>query len=203
MTEHITVSRELLRQVLEAMEQRPPFDAGEEIEYDNKKTAAILALRTALEQPAVESSSDLKAKCLGDALFDCIKASKILRDDIHELTVAELLHFAKDLRGHLERKAPQPQQPAVEPFGHVTVRRLSERFENHADQYTFYPAGQVPYLDNVDECVLVFTATPSADAPLLTDDEIYEMYTEPRSDAEMLAFGREVEQAVRQKAGLK
>lgn len=38
---------------------------------------------------------------------------------------------------------------------------------------------------------------PPADVPLLSDDEIYEMYSEPRSDAEMLEFGREVEAAVR------
>lgn len=50
------------------------------------------------------------------------------------------------------------EQPAVEPYGHVTVRRLSQRFENHTDQYTFYPAGQVPYLDNADECIAVYTA---------------------------------------------
>lgn len=39
--------------------------------------------------------------------------------------------------------------------------------------------------------------------PLLSDDEIYEMYSEPSSDAEMLAFGRAIEQAVRQNAGVK
>ncbi len=45
-------------------------------------------------QPVVESSSELKAKWLGVALFACIKASGIIREDINELTVAELLHFA-------------------------------------------------------------------------------------------------------------
>ena len=54
--------------------------------------------------------------------------------------------------------------PAVEPYGHVTVRRLSQRFENHVDQYTFYPAGHPPYLDNVDECITVYTA-PQAQQP--------------------------------------
>ena len=36
-----------------------------------------------------------------------------------------------------------------------------------------------------------------SDVPLLSDEAIYEMYSEPRSDAEMLEFGREVEAAVR------
>lgn len=33
----------------------------------------------------------------------------------------------------------------------------------------------------------------------LTDDEIMDMYNEPRSDAEMIAFGREVEAKLRSK----
>lgn len=33
----------------------------------------------------------------------------------------------------------------------------------------------------------------------LTDDEIYEMYNEPRSDAEMVAFAREVEAKLKEK----
>lgn len=51
-------------------------------------------------------------------------------------------------------------QPEQEPFGHVTVRRLSQRFENHHDQFQFYPAGQSPYLDNVDECYALYTTPP-------------------------------------------
>lgn len=47
---------------------------------------------------------------------------------------------------------------AAEPFGYVTVRRLSKRFANHVDQFAFYPADQRPYLDNVDECHTVYTA---------------------------------------------
>ena len=54
----------------------------------------------------------------------------------------------------------RPQPKEQEPFGHVTVCRLSQRFENHYDQYHFYPAGQSPYLDNVDECHTVYTTPP-------------------------------------------
>ena len=68
--------------------------------------------------------------------------------------------------------AEQPAQQ--EPFGHVTVRRLSQRFENHVDQYHFYPAGQPPYLDNVDECHAVY-ARPQAREPL-TDEEIWKFW---------------------------
>ncbi len=69
----------------------------------------------------------------------------------------------------------QPERPAVhgEPFGHVTVRRLSQRFENHHDQYRFFPAGQSPYTDNIDECHAVYT-TPQPAVPErkpLTDEE--------------------------------
>jgi len=33
----------------------------------------------------------------------------------------------------------------------------------------------------------------------LTDDEIYEMYNEPRSDAEMVAFARTIEAKLKEK----
>ena len=57
-----------------------------------------------------------------------------------------------------------------EPFGYVTVRRLSQRYENHAELYAFYPSGQSPYLDNADECHAVYTS-PSQRQPL-TDEQI-------------------------------
>lgn len=60
--------------------------------------------------------------------------------------------------------AAQPVQGERKPFGTVTIRKLSQRFENHSDQYQFYPAGVPPYLDNVDECVTVY----SVDVPQVT-----------------------------------
>lgn len=69
--------------------------------------------------------------------------------------------------------ADMVRRPAQqEPFGHVTVRRLSQRFENHADQYHFYPAGQSPYLDNVDELHAVYTRPQAREWVGLTPDEI-------------------------------
>jgi hypothetical protein len=51
----------------------------------------------------------------------------------------------------------QAEQPkAVQaPFGRVTIRRA--RHPNHTDMFTFYPWPQPPYLDNVDECVTLYT----------------------------------------------
>lgn len=51
---------------------------------------------------------------------------------------------------------------AEKPFGHVTIRRLSRRNIDHVDQYEFYPVGQPPYLDNVDECHTVYLAPQPA-----------------------------------------
>jgi hypothetical protein len=47
----------------------------------------------------------------------------------------------------------------------------------------------------------VYTTPPAAKRPWigLTDEEIMEMYNEPRSDAEMIAFGREVEAKLKEK----
>jgi hypothetical protein len=52
-------------------------------------------------------------------------------------------------------KAELDRIKAMEPFGTVTVRHA--RFEHHADQYQFFPAGHPPYLDTADECHVVYT----------------------------------------------
>ena len=63
-------------------------------------------------------------------------------------------------------------EPDDEPVGRVTVRRLSKRFENHTDQYVFYPADQSPYLDNVDECFAVYTRPAARKVRPLTDEQM-------------------------------
>lgn len=67
----ITVDKALIEQALEAFEQRPPFDAGEAISYDAKRTAAILGLRAALAKPAVESVVWLSRK-EGTDIFEVV-----------------------------------------------------------------------------------------------------------------------------------
>jgi hypothetical protein len=44
-----------------------------------------------------------RVQLLAEALEKCIMASGIVRRDIDGLSVAELLHFAEDLRGMLDR----------------------------------------------------------------------------------------------------
>jgi hypothetical protein len=64
----------------------------------------------------------------------------------------------------------------------------------------------VAFVAAEDDCHLKLTTPPNVATPLaaqrqsarsawvgLTDEEIMDMYNEPRSDAEMIAFGREVE----------
>ena len=64
---------------------------------------------------------------------------------------------------------PLYTQPSVDLFGYVTIRRLSQRFENHSDQYTFYPAEHSPYLDNVDECITVYTKSQRSQEQIFKD----------------------------------
>jgi hypothetical protein len=118
----------------------------------------------------------------------------------------EALEYLPEMRGieeaitALREALEQPAQQ--EPFGHVTVRRLSQRFENHADQYHFYPAGQSPYLDNVDEIHAVYTR-PQAREPL-TDEVIWLEYQrfwpfhpaeEPTLAKDIVKFARAIEAA--------
>lgn len=210
----ILVSEDLLRQALMRLEiNRTNFYKGPSKSMSRclagGNDESITALRAALEQPAVEPVAEV----VWSKDTDYEYSFKMLVELACKEGVPVKLYVGPFESGGFywhDTEADKPMyaapqaQPAVEPFGHVTVRRLSRRVKCLTDQYVFYSAGQVPYLDNVDECHAVYTAPPPpADVPLLTDDEIYEMYSEPRSDAEMLAFGREVEQAVRQKAGLK
>lgn len=90
-----------------------------------------------------------------------------------------------------------------EPFGHVTVRRLSLRFENHADQYHFYPAGQSPYLDNVDELHAVYTRPQAREWLGLTDNEVLDMArtfgAQPWPPGSCVALGQMIEAKLREK----
>ena len=92
-------------------------------------------------------------------------------------------------------RAALAQQAEPVPFGCVTVRRLSLRHENHADQYQFYPAGQSPYLDNVDECHTVYTAPPQRKP--LSEEEILHVKGQFRGtmNAQFVEFARAIEKA--------
>ena len=55
------------------------------------------------------------------------------------------------------------------------------------------------YLAGLDGCTPLYTHPPQRTWVGLTDDEIYEMYSEPTSDSEMIAFAREVEAKLKEK----
>ena len=83
--------------------------------------------------------------------------------------------WTSSLRQSLRARLAEPDD---EPVGHVTVRRLSKRFENHTDQHVFYPAGQSPYLDNVDECFPVYTRPAARNVQPLTPSQVHELCQE-------------------------
>lgn len=131
------------QQALEALEKYcTPYRNG-----THPADEVITALRRALEQPAQH-----------DCCANCLRPEREHKEDRCPKPYTTVWHA-------WDYEFP-PEQPAQqEPFGHVTVRRLSQRFENHADQHHFYPAGQSPYLDNVDELYAVYTR-PQAREPL-------------------------------------
>lgn len=213
--DQVTVSRELLRQALEGIKRsrctamiqtlaaRIPESGlfggiAQDLDFAESK------LRAALEHPAVEQDAAYReAKYLAEALFkkhyagDEPYASGAVEWGLCD-TTAGIISQIDNMVCRLVRPS-DVEKPAVEPYGwHVTgsnelLRGIYAQSDAESD---------------AERCggtaVALYTAPPPpADVPLLTDDEIYEMYSEPRSDAEMLAFGREVEQAVRQKAWLK
>lgn len=62
-----------------------------------------------------------------------------------------------------------PAKRDLVPFGWVTVRWLSKKYKDHVDQYQFYPWGQSPYLDNVDQCYTVYLKPNSEDYSAVED----------------------------------
>ena len=99
----------------------------------------------------------------------------------------------ESLREHMAEikrlKAAQPA-PVQEPFCFVYVENGEEYF---APKGAYVPDNAQP----------LYTTPPAAQRFFvgLTDEEIMGMYNEPRSDAEMIAFGREVEAELRSKNG--
>ena len=70
---------------------------------------------------AVKTTADQPAQWLEEALFECIKASGIIRKDITGLSVTELLFFSQDLKRMLA-SAPQPAHQ--EPVAHIRDEAL-------------------------------------------------------------------------------
>jgi hypothetical protein len=90
-------------------------------------SAEIDRLTAAQPAPVQEpASSNVQAKWLGNALFDCIKASGIIREDIGSLSVGELLFFSKDLKGMLERQAATPPTAQPAPVHAVDGTQVSK-----------------------------------------------------------------------------
>ena len=162
-----------------------------------KPNEAIAAIREALaEQPEPEKDWGAVAD---KHLAELKQSSKAITEEaavnaVHKMAQARGLidigriftpekeqpypdNFIDALKYDVARRDSETAQQQ-EPFGHVTVRRLSQRFENHHDQYHFYPAGQPPYLDNVDECYAVYTSPPAQRKPL-TDEEIVKITADP------------------------
>ena len=153
----------------------------------DKQTEALKLALEALEE-TLRTLDDENAKP-GGAISDTIWYSE------HE-TLFD--YIAAQITAIREALAEQPEQQ--EPFGHVTVRRLSQRFENHHDQYHFYPAGQSPYLDNVDECHAVYTSPPASKPFVgLTDKEYQELHLQMGAVYFYQDYGRAIEAKLREK----
>jgi len=77
---------------------------------------------------------------------------------------------------------PQPKQEQNEPVAVVDVHEFYDNCANFS------------LLQKLSKGKHTLYTTPQQRKPL-TDEQIYDMYNEPRSDAEMLAFARSVEAA--------
>lgn len=154
-----------VKQALEALESGDGW----------RQSDAITALQSIIEQPApyvaeprVQSAEELRSVERGEP------------DHGDELTIAYMsgLHDGKKLAA----------QPAVqEPVAWIDMRAWPPiRFREGVLR------SDLEHLDGLP----LYTTPPAAQPAVpLTDEEIYEMYNEPRSDSEMLAFARAIESA--------
>lgn len=108
--------------------------------------------------------------------------------------LVELDHaLFRKLRAIKEAPVQEPASASPTAGMNIAQRILHVGGRNNAAGYIEF--GSIQAVEALVRQVL--RDLPPADIPLLSDDEIYEMYSETRSDAEMLEFGREVEAAVR------
>jgi hypothetical protein len=115
-----------------------------------------------------------------------VRFQKHMRDFVdHGQTYETPLYANEWVKEPLDKIMPIPQ-PEPEPvawhepgaYGNVTV------YKKWAEENGWLP---------------LYTAPPQREWQGLTDDEIYEMYSEPCSDAEMVAFAREIEANLKEK----
>jgi hypothetical protein len=107
-------------------------------------------------------------------------------------TVIEGFNIPPDVRKILET-AYYATAPAhvQEPLGFMNAGHVHEMQQGRLPYGYIYPKGSVGADVAIYTAVLPWVG--------LTDDEIMDMYNEPRSDAEMIAFGRKLEAKLKDK----
>jgi hypothetical protein len=140
----------------------------------------------------------------------CHDAAKALRTAIEEAEKQEPVAYAVKTVGGKKWHSIHASKGASDKWLEYRVKEQAqgEQYEQHA-LYTTPPAAPVQEGQHAIEQALTrlqkryseLEAKVAAQRKWqgLTDDEIMDMYNEPRSDAEMIAFGREVEAKLKEK----
>ena len=188
---HITIEKEKLQKVFYAL------TATKHGNLDNEWTEEVLAIcKKALAAPTVQPVAHCEAgpkfcqQChLEDRSLALAAAVRYVKNNTPKLVSDEI---CMALTTPPAQPAPVPDATAEEwKDAAWKVWKLARTHNNTIPSH---------WLDRMRE--LVITATPPAAQRQwvgLTDEEIIDMYNEPRSDAEMIAFGREVETKLKEK----
>ena len=110
------------------------------------------------------------------------EALKLALEALKQIDEAMPFPVAKLAQTAIKEALAQPEQEPVA-FINVEQRKL---------EWAKYMTWDTPTVVNLPKIPLY--TTPPQRKPL-TDEEIYDMYNEPRSDAEMIAFARAIEAA--------
>jgi len=193
----MTTLREAAQQALEALEALDAllFGVVDHYELDRRKQA----LRAALAQ---EEQTN-RAQQMRDA-------GHTRRPTLREMAQQEREDIAQNLQSRLDaalllegrrQEIAQPRrEPEQEPVATVAMDVSGAHLSWNGKYLGQKPDTKIAMLlKDLPVGTLLFTAPPRREWRGLTEEEIYPLYSEPSSDAEMVEFARAIEQALRSK----
>ncbi|MFM2007588.1 MAG: hypothetical protein RLZZ09_3243 [Pseudomonadota bacterium] len=177
----ITIDRAVAQQALEALESTQLYCAHEH--YPRRRVAdALAALRAALKQPE-QKQKPVALPCCG-----YIDASAIKWNPFNGVVQC---HNCGQTYTALRAALEQPEQDPV-----ACIRTWHKKNgDQHAELWDWCDGiGSLPEGEH-----LLYTHPPRREWRGLTEEEIYPLYSEPSSDAEMVEFARAIEAALKER----
>jgi hypothetical protein len=204
--------REAAQQALEALEATH-YDVGSAEKQRLQVMDAITALRAALAQQT-QTPCDIAEDGVCEVIDCCRNRSQILEalEIGYDSAQAEAAQYHAAMEGYRPERHAEMDADVAKIAAAITALRaalaqeeqepvawMREGWGTDCGPYVeFYRSDEMGWRDR-NGWTPLYTAPPRREWQRLTNEEIYPLYNEPRSDAEMLEFARAVEQALKEK----